>query len=255
MARPYGFCLLAPGPLSLGSKLVRHSADSCTYWKLLSGMQYLRGQTYLADGAVSAAELDDAGRLQMSDDEQCWHLLLTEEPSNEVIGCVRFRVHVGKVSFHQLRISQSPVAHDAVLGPKIRRAVESELSLACRQGLSYVEVGGWALAREWRRSKATMDILAGSFALGEIWGGCRGLATATVRHASASMLRRMGASSLDADGEELLPYQDARYGCTMELLRFGRSPVERFDPIVSDLKSMLLNTPAIHAPIAFPAVA
>jgi hypothetical protein len=191
----------------------------------------------------------------MSDDEQCWHLLLTDSVTDDVIGCVRFRVHQGKVGYHHLRIRQSSVAQHPVYGPKLRRAIEAELLLTCQQGLSYVEVGGWALAPDWRRSKATLDILAGSFALGEIWGGCRGLATATVRHASSSMLRRMGAGSLEVDGEELAPYQDARYGCTMELLRFGRSPAKRFEPLVADLKSMLQTIPAIYAPAAFPAVA
>ena len=47
-----------------------------------------------------------------------------------------------------------------------------------------------------------------------------GLATATVRHSSASILRRIGGQPLEHNGEEVPAYNDHHYGCSMEIMRF-----------------------------------
>jgi hypothetical protein len=240
----YRFTLLAPAEGAAQKNFSSVMTDTNRYHLLLSGMQRLRGLTYFEDGAVTAADLDETGRFRMSDDEQCWHLLLLDG-TDTVVGCVRLRLHTNNSCFDDLRASHCSLAKDPKAGKRVRAAIEADLLLARQNGLSYVEIGGWALAAEWRGTKAALDILAGSYALGELWGGCLGVATATVRHGSASILRRMGGASLRADGEDLPPYFDAQYGCEMELLRFTRMPAQRFAPLVDPLKQVLAAAPVI----------
>jgi hypothetical protein len=175
----------------------------------------------------------------MSGDEDSWHLLLVDE-ANEVIGCAKYLVHAGTVPYHRLKISQSTLANHPIWGDKVQRAVEADLRRVREERLHYVEVGGWALAEEWRGTRAALEILVGSYALGQIWGGAIGSCTATVRHASSSMLRRIGGSSFELSGEPIPPYEDPHYGCTMELLRFDyRTPSKRFLPLINPLKASL----------------
>ena len=261
MAAPYRFCVLAPttelsSARHIGGKsaFLAHPQHCGGYAKLLSSMQRLRGQLYLADGAIPEAALDDRGRFCMDDDELCWHLLLLE--GEEVVGCVRYRRHTGPVSYDDLRLQHSAVAQHPALGAKVRRAVEQELASARLQGLSFVEIGGWALANRWRHTQAALQLLAGSYALGALWGGCLGVATATLRHRSAAMLRRIGGRSLQVDGEELPPYKDPAYGCHMEILRFDRHPNARFAPLVDEvIHEICASAVFIPQPATLPAVA
>ena len=210
-------------------------------------MQRLRGRVYLKDGAIQPCELDDEGRFRMQGDEQSWHLLLTDG-NREVIGCARYLVHPNTVAFHNLRVSHSALAKDPVWGSKVREAVESELAVARRRKFAYIEIGGLALTEEWRGTRAALEILVSSYALAQIWGGCLGSCTATVRHSSSSMLRRIGGESLVANGHELPSYEDPLYGCRMELLRFDcLKPAARFQPLIHQLRAKLADTVAIKA--------
>jgi hypothetical protein len=250
MVTRYRFVLLAPaeivGPIKQFARMER---DRDRYEELLDGLRLLRGRTYLQDGAIAAADLDANGRYAMPGDEECWHLLLLDE-ADEVIGCVRLRVHSGSAHYGDLRVQHSALAKDASLGPRVRAAIEADLALAKRHGLQYAEIGGWALAKAWRGTKAALDILAASYALGELWGGCLGVATATFRHGSASILKKMGAEQFVVDGEELPPYEDSQYGCTMELLRFTRRPAQKFCALIDPLKKALVQSPVIGARMA-----
>jgi hypothetical protein len=61
------------------------------------------------------------------------------------------------------------------------------------------KVGGWWAVAESRR--CTMEPV--------------GILLATFRHASSTILRKIGLSSLAAGGHELTPYFDQAYGCQM----------------------------------------
>ncbi len=209
-------------------------------------MQSLRGRVYLKDGAIEPWELNEDGRFPMRGDEQSWHFLLIDGEENTV-GCARYLVHPNTVAFESLRIAQCPLVRDSQWGSKVREAVEGDLHRAKREDLSYVEIGGWALSEEWRGTRAALEILVASYALAHLWGGCLGSCMATVRHHSSSILRRIGGTSFDAGGEVIPPYEDQRYGCTMELLRFDSdSPTQRFVALINQLKAKIGNTSVIQ---------
>lgn len=242
---PHSFQLLAPAKSGIAQCFSSPTKDEHLYDQFRSDMQRLRGSVYVKDGAIKPWELDDEGRYQMHADEQSWHLLLLDDAKN-VIGCARYLVHSSDVPYHRLRISQSTLASDPVWGDKVRSAVEADLRRVREERLSYVELGGWALAEEWRGTRAALEILVGSYALCQLWGGCLGSCTATVRHSSSSMLRRLGGQSFETAGHCLPAYNDPEYDCVMELLRFDyRSPATRFLPLINQLRTTLSKAPLV----------
>jgi hypothetical protein len=189
--------------------------------------------------------MEDDGRFLMRGDEKSWHVLLVDE-RRDVVGCCRYLVHANTVAYNRLKVSHSALAHHPTWGPKVREAVESDLAAARANGFSYIEVGGWALAEEWRNTRAALEILVASYALTQLLGGAMCICTATMRHGSSSMLRRIGGSSLSVRGEELPSYEDPQYGCAMELVRFDtRLPSSRFVPLIAQLKAKLADSVAI----------
>ena len=116
------------------------------------------------------------------------------------------------------------------------------------QQLGFGEVGGWAVADNRRGTFESLRILMATYGLLELLGSCTGVATATFRHRSAAILRRIGLESLSHDGVELPPYFDPQYGCEMEVLRFdSRSPNPKYRDWVAEFSFSLTTTPVICA--------
>jgi predicted GNAT family N-acyltransferase len=246
MPNNYRFQLLVPSQSSTSTPFKNCTINEQLYDQSLSSMQRLRGAVFLKDGAIQPGELDESGRFAMGGDAQSWHLLLKTD-DERTIGCARYLVHPNTVKLENLRIFQASLAGHREWGERMRQAVEADLKEARENDLSYVEIGGWALSEEWRGSRAALEILTASFALAPMWGGCLAACTATVRHSSASILRRIGGSSFQIGGQQLPPYYDPRYGCTMELLRFdSRSPAERFMPLIKQLTGTMATALTIR---------
>jgi hypothetical protein len=245
MRQQYTFQILAPGSAQIRRLFKLRQANRELHGEYLKQLQQLRGRIYVADGAISEATLCAEGRFRMPGDEDAWHLLLVDAAS-QVIGCARYVVHPSTASYQELRASRSCVALDPNWAAKVRWAIESDLETVRREGLSYVEVGGWAIAEEWRGTRAALEIAIGSFALGRLWGGAIGSCTATFRHGSASILRRLGGHNLHHAGEPIPAYYDPSYDCSMELLRFDyRTAAERYEPLVEHLVDRFRETAVI----------
>src|SRR5262249_12684176 len=88
-------------------------------------------------------------------------------------------------------------------------------------------------------SEGLVLALAG-YSLGRLLGGALGITTATVRHCSSTILRRLGGSHLEWNGRPIPSYYDARYKCEMELLRFdSRQPNAKYNHLVDVLRNRL----------------
>ena len=139
------------------------------------------------------------------------------------------------------------MAQSIVWGAKVRAAVEAELEEARRKDVAYVEFGGWALAEELRCKTEGLRIALAVYSLAQSLGGCIGISTATRRHRSSSILRRIGGLPLMADGVELPAYYDPQYGCEMEILRFdSNSPNPRYNRWIEQIRDHLRTVPVIR---------
>jgi len=226
MQTAYRFQLLAPSAAAATKLCTRVVEDPESYQHYMDSLQVLRGQTYFADRAIQPEQLDSLGRFAMEQDEDCWHFLLVNT-RDEVIGCVRYLIHAPDVRVEELWIGRSSLAFDPVWSSKLRQAVNAELQLARQEELAFIEIGGWAIASDIRHTRASIEVLLASFALARFLGGAIGCCTATFRNNSASILRRMGGKALRHGNEDIPPYDDRKYGCTMEVLRFH---FQSFDP-------------------------
>jgi hypothetical protein len=194
--------------------------DSECYEDYLAEAQALRGAIYLEDGAINSSELV-GGRHVADSDRASWHLLVVDG-AGKICGCVRYRHYdsPSKLAFSELMASHSSLASCARWGNKMRAAVEDEMLLSQALNLPFVEIGGWALDAEIRGTVEALRMVLAAYAFSREFGGAVGLATATVRHSSASILRRIGGQRLEHNGEEVPSYTDSHYNCEMELLRF-----------------------------------
>jgi hypothetical protein len=135
-------------------------------------------------------------------------------------------------------------------------ALDDEIARAHDNQLNYVEVGGWAVAGENRGGNAEGLVLAlAGYSLGRLRGGCLGTTTATVRHCSSAILRKIGGHSLKVDDSEIPSYFDPRYRCEMEILSFdSRRPASRYANLVDRLSERLVRVLVVAREDSAPAV-
>jgi hypothetical protein len=198
---------------------------------------------YRQDGALTADDLLPDGRHQTPEDERSWHLILMNE-ERRVTGCIWYLEHE-QPSFQRLRVRNCPLASSRDWRDTLRAAVDSDIAQARREGLAYGEVGGWAVAGESRCTEGLLLALA-AYSLSQVTGGALVITTATARHASATILRRIGGSRLVANGVELPDYYDPKYKCQMELLRFDSlHPNPKYAPLIELLRFSLRSAQVI----------
>jgi hypothetical protein len=214
-------------------------ANTSAYRRLLSRIQMFRGQVYLEDGAITREELFPEARHVLPIDERSWHVMSIEK-SGEISGCLRFLEETTATGFEELWLRTAAVAQSPAIGRTVRRAVEDEIARARKERVRFGEVGGWAISKDRRGGREALRIVLSTYGLLQLLGGCIGLATATVRHGSADILRRIGLASLFVGAEPLAPYYEPQYGCVMEMLRFdSRRANRRFTAWIEELSSYL----------------
>jgi hypothetical protein len=206
------FRILAPSVEPIPSSSFRTNVDPKLHSKLLFDLQLLRGNA-LREYCPFAAGLTADGRHFQSADAESWHVLLEDE-DGRVRGCARYRPVNG--GFNQLGARESSLAKSHTFGSAVRRAIENHIRRARAANMQYGEAGGWVLCPEIRCSTAAINIALMTFALADRLGGGMGITTATTRHQSASILRRLGGHRLGG----LPAYYDPKYGCVLEILGF-----------------------------------
>lgn len=228
----------------------RVNVNSRHHRDLSAAVQRFRGSVYLEDGAVQEHELTPDGRHQLPIDRDSWHVV-TVDGNGEVCACLRFLEESSATSFDRLWIRNAAVTRSSQWGFAIRQAVEKEIRFARTHGLRFGEVGGWAIAAERRGTIEALRTILATYGLLQLLGGSVGIATATSRHGSAPILRRIGLSGLGVDGNEVPPYFDPQYGCEMELLRFdSRFPNPKYAGWVKELGTFLLGAEVVCAGVS-----
>ena len=231
--------LLPPPETPIPASFRNVEANPIRHAELVADVQRLRGQTYLRDGALSVHELTADGLHRTPEDGKSWHLVMLDK-LGQVSACVWYKAHQATVTVDQLRVRFCPLANLPEWGDSLRRAVEHELARARREGLGFAEVGGWAVSESSRCTSEGLVLALGGYSLGRFLGGTLGMTTATVRHYSSTILRRLGGTDLADCGSNVPSYYDPRYKCQMELLRFdSRHPTPKYARFVELLTEKL----------------
>jgi hypothetical protein len=245
------FMILAPQGTGVFPSAVSVIRDKTMHASLLGEMQRLRGRVALREGAITASMLDSSGGHRMQGDEKSWHLLRVRK-DGKIVGCARILVHPRDVTFSRLRLASSSVARSAVWARDVHDAVESDLTHARLNDLAVIEPGGWVIDEDLRGSCEAVSIAIGTFAWTQILDDCIGFLTATARHGSATMLRRLGARNLQAHGQTIPGYFEPAWGCNAELLRFDTNSLNpRFEAALVSARCQLL-TSLVFSPESVP---
>lgn len=235
------FVLLAPKGAEVHPAFRNVNCEVGRYSEYLASMQTLRGRLYLEDGAIEPSDLSSDFRHVVPADRHSWHLLAVNR-DGEISGFARYRPYSQAVSFDQLGVQHSSLAHCDEWSHKLRAAVESEIATAFARDMSYSEVGGWGLTEELRCTTAAIRIALATYALARIHGGSISIGTATLRHCSASILARIGGRQVCFNGVELPQYYDPQYKCMMRILRFDSdAPNPRYEPWIEAIREQLLE--------------
>jgi len=219
--------------------------DNRRHDDLFAEMQRFRGNVYRDDGAIQSSDLTSDGRHKLAIDDASWHVLSLDE-RGKVCSCLRYLDETHASDFDDLWVKHAALSRCPELGRRFRGAVEQRMDRARAMRVGFGEAGGWAVAEDHRWTLEPLRIILATYGLLELLGSCAGVATATFRHSSAMILRRIGLSSMQADGQELPPYYDPNYRCQMEVLQFdSRHPNAKYRDWVTELASTLTNAPVV----------
>jgi hypothetical protein len=239
--------LLAPSEALVPGSFPAVDVSPERHEKILAQLQRLRGSVYLHDGAITSTQLSSDGRHVVGVDSASWHVV-SVQADGRVTGCARYRAYGKNAQPEHLTAWRSALARDWTWRGTLHMALESEISLARKRKVDYVEVGGWAIAEDMRFTMEAMNIALSTFALAQSIGGAIGLTTATVRNCSSRILRKIGGRSLGLPGCPLPSYFDPHYGCEMELLRFdSNAPNPRYQTRIDDILSRFFELPVVCA--------
>jgi hypothetical protein len=247
------FLLLAPPGVSAAGVSSRVLADGLRHRHLIQDVQRLRGRVYLKDGALQPHQLSPSGLHQTPEDDQGWHMLSFNH-HGDLNACALYLEYHNTVSFDDLKVRHSALAMDAEWRPTLSTAITSELSRARHEGLKFAELAGWAVAEESRGTSGPLALALAVYGFSRrAGGGTLGLTTATFRHCSATILKRLGGSRIEVDGSELPPYFDPKYNCMMEILRFdSRRPNPKYVRLIDALRERLSDVLVIAQPVTAP---
>lgn len=227
----------------------RVAVDELRHAELVAEVQRFRGAIYLKDGAIQPHQLTADGRHETPEDENSWHMLLVDR-DQRVGACALYLEHNESVAFDKLRVRHCAMAHDPEWQDRLVRAVEGELDRARAQGMRYVELGGWAVSEDSRGTAGPLALALAVYGFSRRAAGALGMTTATFRHCSSTILKRLGGSRFEVDGTTLPPYYEPRYRCLMELLRFdSRQPNHKYLGLIDQIRDTLERITVIARPI------
>ena len=207
----------------------------------------MRGRIAICEGAIHPSALDHSGRHHMPGDLASWHLIRLDE-SGRIRGCARVLVHPQSAVFSDMQLAHSELAKNPLWRHKVRAAVEADIKRSQKRQCTLLEPGGWVVEEDCRGGKDAAAIALSAIACSQFQRNCVAYVTATVKHGSSTILRRLGARPVKWQGEELPKYYDPNYGCEMELLRLDAQTLnERFEAPIRQLQQVLLCSSVLQA--------
>ena len=216
---------------------------------LVREMQRLRGSVYLEEGNVRFDQLTADGLHQTPEDARSWHLLMRDR-SGRISACAWYLEHENTASIDSLRVRNCPLARLGEWSDRLRGAVEAEIDKARHDRIRYAEVGGWAVSKERRCTSEGLVLALAAYGLCRTLGGALGITTANVKHSSSSILRRLGGSYLEAEGDTIPAYFDTRYNADIEILRFdSRRPAKKYAGLIEGLRHRLSDVAVYANPV------
>jgi hypothetical protein len=235
--------LIAPERCPVDPAFTRVSTDHRAYRRRLDELQRFRGGVYVDEGFLRRQDLDTTGRHYSALDRRRWHLLVVNA-ADDIKACVSLRFYSKVPDVERLTLHE--VLHRSTGGrlAMYQRAVRQLMDESADKGLTFGEVGGWAVSPDVRNGAATVATILAAWSLPRIFGCGESLWVATVGKGKRAerILSRMGGFRL-CDAQRPLPsFFDAGYNSEIEILGFdSRHPcpaaVEGIDELCRRLRN------------------
>jgi hypothetical protein len=249
---PLKFMLLCPMNSGIPDSFKNYCFSKEQYDEMLSKMQRLRGQVYLADGAIKEEELTD-GLHCLEIDRLSWNVLGIDDSGN-VRACMRYHENHLLDPITNMWIYKSELATLPEWRDLFTAALESQQRRALAGGKRHAEIGGLAIHPDYRHTTLNhqepeiqrMALATHVIALER--GGCIWVSTATKRNKASRVLRRYGRPL--RHGNVTFPeFYDPQYRCYMEALSSDSDfMLEKYSAQIEKIAPQVLD-----ATVIFPA--
>jgi hypothetical protein len=207
----------------------------------VSEVQRFRGRVYVEDGAIPTSALDEEGRHYQEFDFENYHLCL-RDLDRRIRACFRLRLHDPAVEIRDLKLHEVIERMPSGRAVLCYGALADLFELSRQEQVRIGEVGGWAVDEELRCHRGSTVLPFAAWSLYQIVGNALVVASATSRHHSSAILKRIGGFALKHGDAQLPCFMDEFHGCEIELLGFdSRRPNAKYEKLVTELKSYLLT--------------
>jgi hypothetical protein len=244
--RDVDLTVVAPSVAHVPEWLSNALVNDAMYQNMIDEIQRFRGNVYVHDKAIPASSLDKEGRHYSDYDYQAWHIIFRDR-REDLCGAIR----VGLVSCTDTDVEDLQVLRFLAKMPDDQRtpleaAVRGFLGNCRLLQPSICEPGAWAVAEDVRKGRLAPVLAASIWSLLRVVGGASGVATATTRHGSADILKKMGGFDLILNGVPLVPFYDSYHACYMELVGFDSSYLNpRLEATVTEVQEYMGLLPII----------
>ena len=243
--------VVAPSADRIPEWLPNVLVDEGVYSDTIDDIQRFRGYVYVQDKAIPTSALDTQGRHVSEYDYHAWHLILRDR-RQDLCGAIR----VGIVAYgaenrnmDDLQIVQYLSRMTPEGKAPLETSVMAFLNRCYSLQPSICEPGAWAVAEDVRKGRLAPVLAASIWSLLRAVGGAAGVATATTRHQSSEILRKMGGFELFADGLPLPAFYDAHHDCLIELVGFDSGYLNpRLEATVLEVEEYINDLPIITRP-------
>ena len=245
--RDVDLTIVAPSVTQIPEWLPNVLVNDGMYQEVIGEIQRFRGGVYVQDKAIPANALDDLGRHYSDYDYRAWHVLFRDR-RQDLCGAIR----VGLVSYGDIEgidhlqvlefLSHMPSDKKAPLETAVRKFLDNCKTLVP----SICEPGAWAVSADVRKGRLAPVLAASIWSLLRVVGGAAGVATATTKHGSANILKKMGGFDLFLNGMPLVPFYDSYHQCYIELIGFDSDYLNpRLEPTVAQVQDYMSTLPII----------
>ena len=161
--------------------------------------------------------------------------MLVTAAGDEIIGCIRLRLHEGSRVEDGLGVNDCVARMQDDRARIHRAAIHEFIATAECSGRPLCEPGGWAIRPDYQKSAAALILGCACWSMGQILGGLVGLSFANTF--SAAIIRRLGGFSLVPDEAHGMHVFDDYHGRDLELIAFDSSrPAMAYDSFVREIR-------------------
>ncbi|GAA4412991.1 hypothetical protein GCM10023187_40760 [Nibrella viscosa] len=205
------------------------------YEQTIAEIQRFRGRIYVQDQAIPASALDRSGRHYTKLDYASYHVIIRNQ-EGAITGVMRIPTYVSGAAVWFLQLYHVLERMEPGQKALYSFAIQHFIDQSASKYPFIVEPGGWAVDRQ-ISEKLTGTVLAAScWAFCQLIGGAVAVATATVKHNAADLLRMMGGINC-LQGTTNARFFDSFHQCELELIFFQSDKINpRFAAMVEAIK-------------------